>query len=329
MSYEREERIQFYLAPMQEVTGYVYRKVYHSLFGDMNKYFTPFIAPTKKKILKTRERKEVAPENNMGMYVVPQILTNNAEQFIDTCKMLKELGYGEVNLNLGCPAATVVTKARGSGFLEDIGRLDCFFEDVFSAIEREKMELKVSVKTRIGLEFPEEFEDILEVYNRYPLSEIIIHPRLQKDYYNNHPNLDVFGEAVSQSRHPVCYNGDIFTRKDFEEFVKKFPSVERIMLGRGMVANPGLVREIKTGEPITREELRAYHDGLYAGYREAIGSEKDALFKMKEVWFYLGNMFLDAEKYLKKIKKANKPEEYILAVHQIFENCEKDKEDLL
>lgn len=311
---------QFYLAPMEEVTGYVYRNVYRAMFGDMDRYFTPFIAPTKKKILKTRERKEVAPENNQGMNVVPQILTNDTEQFLDTCNMLIGLGYHEVNLNLGCPAATVVSKKKGSGFLDDIGRLDQFFETVFEEIAAlpEERKCRVSVKTRIGMEFPEEFEDIMEVYNRYPFSEIIIHPRLQKDYYQNHPNLDVFGEALKQSAHPVCYNGDIFTKEDYDTFCGRFPTVERVMLGRGVVTNPGLVREIRTGQTITITELEEYHDRLYAGYREAMGSEKDALFKMKEVWSYLGKMFPESERELKKVRKANRPEEYQEAVRRVF-----------
>lgn len=310
--------MKFYLAPMQEVTGYVFRNVYHSMFGDMDKYFTPFIAPTKKKILKTRERKEVAPEHNVNMYVVPQLLTNDAEQFLDTCKMLQTLGYDEVNLNLGCPAATVVNKKRGSGFLAEVGVLDSFFEGVFDGLEKENMQLKVSVKTRIGIDFTSEFEDILKVYNRYPLEELIIHPRLQKDFYKNHPNLFVFADGLKNCIHQVCYNGDIFTKENYEQFVKCFPEVKSIMVGRGVVANPGLIREIKTGQKISKEELREYHDKLYAAYKEALENEKDVLFKMKEVWFYLSNMFEDAEKQIKKIRKANKPEEYKSAVRELF-----------
>lgn len=320
MSNSEFQKIKFYLAPMEEVTGYVYRNVFHTMFGDMDKYFTPFIAPTKKKILKTRERKEVAPEHNKGMYVVPQILTNDAQQFLTTCNMLAELGYREINLNLGCPAATVVSKKKGSGFLEDPEILDKFFETVFEEITRmsENKQFRISVKTRIGIEFPEEFEDIINVYNRYPLSEVIIHPRLQKDYYNNRPNWEVFEEALEQCIHPVCYNGDIFTKEDCEKLCRRFSTVERIMLGRGVVANPGLLREIQTGQQIEVEELKEYHDRLYAGYREALNSEKDALFKMKEVWFYLGKMFPDVEGALKKVKKANRPEEYREAVRRVF-----------
>ena len=312
--------IQFYLAPMESVTGYVYRNVYQAMFGDMDKYVTPFIAPSKKKILKTRERKEVAPEHNQGMYVVPQILTNDAEQFLTTCNTLSELGYREVNLNLGCPMATVVSKKKGSGFLEDPDRLDRFFDTVFEKMEKqpEKQRCKISVKTRLGVEIPEEFADILQVYNRYPISEVIIHPRLQKDFYNNYPNLDVFAEALKECVHPVCYNGDIFTVEDYYVFREKFPQVDRIMLGRGVIANPGLVREIRTGQPVTTAELKEYHDRLYAGYREEMDCERDALFKMKEVWFYLGKIFPDAERELKKVKKADRPEEYLAAVRGVF-----------
>lgn len=314
--------MQFYLAPMEEVTGYVYRNVYHALFDDMDRYFTPFITPTQKRVLKTRDKKEIEPENNRGMFVVPQILTNDAEQFTDTCGKLMELGYQEVNLNLGCPSATVVKKTKGSGFLADTERLERFFEAVFHVLDQGQEPLKVSVKTRIGVEFPDEFENILEVYNRYPLSEVIIHPRLQKDYYNNTPDLDVFSYALGRCVHPVCYNGDIFTKRQYEDFTDRFPTVERIMLGRGIVANPGLVREIKTGERISKEKLKEYHDRLYTGYREALGSGKDALFKMKELWSYLGKEFADAEKYLKKIRKSNRPDEYVSAVERLFESCE-------
>lgn len=332
-----DKTVQYYLAPMQEVTGYVFRNVYQELFGDMDKYFTPFIAPTKKKILKTRERKDVAPEHNKGMYVVPQILTNDAEQFVDTCHMLMDMGYHEVNLNLGCPAATVVSKRRGSGFLEDPKQLDLFFDEVFHRLDksvvsdsergiREEMEdsskvgIQISVKTRLGLEFSEEFEDILKVYNSYPLHEVIIHPRLQKDFYGNQPDWETFGKALENSRHPVCYNGDIFTREDYEKLMARFPTVNRIMFGRGLVANPGLVREILTGKVVAAEELRKYHDRLFTGYMEAMGSEKDTLFKMKEVWGYLGMRFVgeEAEKCMKKIRKAKNAVEYRLAVERMF-----------
>lgn len=312
--------MQFYLAPMEAVTGFVYRNVYHSMFGDMDKYFAPFIMPTQKKILRTRERKDVAPENNIGMYMVPQVLTNNAEQFIETCEFLAKQGYKEINLNLGCPAQTVVTKGRGSGFLGETVKLERFFEEVYrwnnSLPESERFD--ISVKTRLGLEDAEEFEEILPIYNDYPLKEVIIHPRVRRDFYKGKPDLEAFEKALAMCNHSVCYNGDIFSADDYINLSKRFPSVDKIMLGRGVIANPGLVREIKTGCKITKEELRQYHDALYAGYLQDLGAETDVLFKMKEVWFYLGTNFQNSDKIIKKVCKSKRPDEYKATLKEVW-----------
>ncbi len=312
--------MQFYLAPMEAVTGFVYRNVYHSMFGDMDKYFAPFITPTQKKVLRTRERKDVAPENNQGMYMVPQILTNNAEQFIETCEFLGPKGYREINLNLGCPAPTVVTKGRGSGFLGESVKLERFFEEVYrwnNALP-EGERFAFSVKTRLGLEDADEFEEILPIYNSFPLKEVIIHPRVRRDFYNGKPDLEAFARALDACKHTVCYNGDIFTKEDYVNLSERFPSIDKLMLGRGVIANPGLVREIKTGQKITKEELRDYHDRLYVGYLADLGAEQDVLFKMKEVWFYLGNNFKESDKMIKKIYKAKKPAEYKTLVKEVW-----------
>ncbi len=309
--------MQFYLAPMESITGYVYRNVYHSLWDDVDKYFAPFITPTQKKILKTRERKDVAPENNQDMYMVPQILTNQSEQFIDTCIFLSQNGYREVNLNLGCPATTVVTKGKGSGFLLDKEKLQQFFEDVFSWNESlsKQEQFSISVKTRLGLEASEEFDDILKIYNQYPLKEVIIHPRVRNDFYNGKPDLIAFEKALENCQHPVCYNGDIFTTEGYERLIEKFPTIDKIMIGRGIIGNPGLIREIRTGKKVKAEELWKYHDALYEGYKQDIEAEKDVLFKMKELWFYLGRNFQNSEKMVSKIRKTKKPEEYRAMIH--------------
>lgn len=316
--------MQFYLAPMEAVTGFVYRNVYHSMFGDMDKYFAPFIAPTQKKVLKTKERKDVAPENNQGMYMVPQILTNNAEQFIETCEFLAQKGYREINLNLGCPAPTVVTRGRGSGFLGEPVKLERFFDAVYewngSLPKEEKFD--ISVKTRLGLEDADEFEEILQIYNKYPMKEVIIHPRVRRDFYKGKPDWETFARALDASKHEVCYNGDIFTKEDYVNLTRQFPTVDKIMLGRGIIANPGLVREIKTGQKITREELREYHDRLYAGYLADLGAEQDVLFKMKELWSYLGDNFKDADKIIKKLYKAKRPAEYKALIKKVWPQLE-------
>ncbi|MBQ7833695.1 MAG: tRNA-dihydrouridine synthase family protein [Lachnospiraceae bacterium] len=312
--------MQFYLAPMEAVTGFVYRNVYHSMFGDMDKYFAPFITPTQKKILRTRERKDVAPENNVGMYMVPQLLTNNSEQFIETCEFLARSGYREINLNLGCPAATVVTKGKGSGFLGETVKLERFFEEVFAWNETlpEEEKFAISVKTRLSLEDAEEFEEILPIYNQYPLKEVIIHPRVRRDFYKGTPDYDAFAKALEQCKHEVCYNGDIFTKEDYVNLTERFPNIDKIMLGRGIIANPGLVREIRTGKKITKEELHLYHDKLYEGYLADLGAEKDVLYKMKEMWFYLGTSFINSEKALKQIQKVKQPAEYKTAVKELW-----------
>ena len=308
----------YYLAPMEEITGYVYRNVHHALFGDIDRYFTPFITPTKKKKLKSKEQKEVDPANNQGMDVVPQILTREAGQLIDTAEMLFSLGYREVNLNLGCPSATVVTKHKGAGFLADTDALDAFFEAVFAHSLFKEQQMRLSVKSRLGLFSADEFPEILEIFNRYPLSEVILHPRVRTDFYKNTPDLSAFDDALAASAHPLCYNGDINSVRDYDAFRARFPSVDRIMIGRGLAANPALIREIRTGEKLRKEELAAYERALCDGYVESYHDANNALYKMKEVWFYMGKMFDHPEKMLKKVLKSRTPDQYRSAADEAF-----------
>ena len=311
--------MKYYLAPMEGLTGYVYRNVYHSMFVPMDTYMTPFIAPNQKKLLRSRERKDVAVENNVGMHVVPQILTNSVEQFLDTSRYLYDLGYREVNLNLGCPSQTVVTKKKGAGFLDDPDALERFFNGVFAQLD---FDMKVSVKTRLGLEFESEFDDLIQVYNQFPFSEIVIHPRLQKEFYKGKPHMQVFEASLEALNHPICYNGDLFCVEDVSKLKERYPNLDRIMLGRGVLANPGLVKELQTGQRVTREELYQYHNALCKGYQIGQLANKDVLFKMKELWFYLGTMFEDADKALKKVRKATTLDSYLISVDQLFETCE-------
>ena len=316
--------MKFYLAPMEEVTGYVFRKVYAELFGCVDRYFTPFLTPAAKRALRKKEEREVDPANNPGVDLVPQLLANDSRLFLQGAMALYRLGYPEVNLNLGCPSKTVVPKRRGSGFLADPQELDDFFREVFEGRdvpaegEDPGVKPRISVKTRLGLSSPEEFGPILEIYNRYPLSEVILHPRVQSDFYDNRPDLEAFEFALTASRHPLCYNGDIRTREDFEKLTERFPALGAVMIGRGLVANPGLVREIRTGQKVTLEELAEYERRLYEGYVEAFGGPHNALFKMKEVWYYLGDSFADADRERKRIRKAQTGEKYREAVDDLF-----------
>lgn len=211
----------FYFAPMEGITGHLYRRTHHRFFQGVDQYFTPFIAPTIHHKLSSREKNDILPEHNLGVPVIPQILTNRSEDFIWAARELAGYGYGEVNLNLGCPSATVVTKGKGAGFLARPEQLDRFLEQVFTGLKNDG--IGISVKTRIGMESPEEFEDLLEIYNRYPLRELIIHPRVRSDFYKNIPNRDAFRQGALEGTNPVCYNGDIFSPKDWEAFQNEFP----------------------------------------------------------------------------------------------------------
>ena len=313
--------MKIYLAPMEGITGYVYRCASHQFFPYIDRYFTPFITPNQTRKLTSREMNDILPEHNQGMAVIPQILTNQAADFLWAAGKCKELGYQEVNLNLGCPSGTVVSKHRGAGFLALPRQLDEFLYRVSEGME--KLDMRLSIKTRIGKAQPEEFAELLEIYNHYVLAEVIIHPRVQTDYYNNHPNLDVFREALRTSRNPVCYNGDIFNKESYLWFQQQFPQVDKMMLGRGVIANPGLVMELKTGQRMTKAQLMLFHDTVLAGYRAVIPGDRNVLFKMKELWFYLGTLFTEggketAGKNIKKIKKATTMTDYEVAVARLF-----------
>lgn len=306
--------MRLYTAPLEGITGHVFRNAFHSCFDNADKYFIPFIQPNQRGHFSSREKQDVKPENNQGMYAVPQILTNSSDDFLRTAwKLQNAYGYKEINLNLGCPSKTVISKKRGSGFLAYPDELEHFLEEIF-----EKSEVEISVKTRIGKESPDEFARILEIYNKFPLKELIIHPRVQTDFYKNHPNLDVFRQALETAKAPVCYNGDIFSIEDYERFTEMFPQVNCMMLGRGLLKNPGLTREIRQQIPLDKETLKKFHDCLYKGYCELLSGDRAILFKMKELWGFLAPAFTDYEKYAKKIKKSEKLWVYEESVEKLF-----------
>lgn len=307
--------MQLYLAPLEGVTGWIYRSAVHECFGGFDKYFIPFIKPNQKGHFSAREKKDIGVDNNKGMYAVPQILTNCAEDFVETAKRLEQYGYKEINLNVGCPSKTVVTKGRGSGFLATPDELDHFLESVFS-----NCPIEVSVKTRLGISEGEEFFRILEIYNRYPMSELIVHPRTQKDFYKNTPNMDMFDYVSNHSKNVLCYNGDIRTKEECQKFQGTYPNVDRIMIGRGTIADPSIARQCKGGKALDKKELRLFHDRLYEDYCREMSGERTVLYKMKEVWFYLAPLFTNEKKYAKKIKKSEKCVVYDEIIESLFAN---------
>lgn len=309
--------MKFYLAPMEGITGFVYRNAYQKYFEPFDKYFLPFISPNPKGKFAPWEEADLLPEHNPNMYVVPQILTNRAEEFIRTAEQLKAYGYDEVNLNLGCPSKGVVAKYRGAGFLERTEALDRFLDDIFTHLD-----MRISIKTRIGRWDAEEFEELLALYNKYPLEELIVHPRIQQDYYTNVPNLKEFGRAYEKGRSQVCYNGDLFTKKDYENLTEIFPNLSCVMLGRGTLRDPRLVGMIKGTNAAKMDSYREFHDELLHGYLDTIHGEKNAICKMKEIWGYMRHSFDTTEELLRPIRMANDRAMYEKAVNDFFNQAE-------
>ena len=199
--------MKLYFAPLEGITTYIYRNIHRELFGNADEYFAPFITPSDNEQVSIKSLRDILPERNDAINLVPQVLTSQADAFLKFEGRLKELGYQKVNINIGCPSSTVVKKGRGAGFLRDIYGLDRFFSEIF-----DKTHLDISVKTRIGFSSSEELDDIIKVYNKYPISSLIIHPRTRVQYYGGEPDMEAFKMAYGVSKNKVCYNGDVFTK---------------------------------------------------------------------------------------------------------------------
>jgi probable transcriptional regulator len=305
---------------MEGVTNYVFRKAYIKHFKGVDKFFTPFITPHMKKGFSKSELMELNANYNRTQYLIPQILTNNSDDFLKLAYEIKEMGYNEFNINLGCPSGTVTSKKRGSGFLQDVVALDRFFYDIFE----KKDDIKISVKTRIGFSDYDEWEDLLKVYEKYEFCEIIIHPRLRSDFYKNNIHMEAFLSACKELKQKLIYNGDINTLEDNVILNKNLPSnrVFGIMIGRGLVRNPFLAESIKKKDNIYDiDKAVEFLNDIVNEYLSLDFGERNTLFKLKEIW---GMMLGDNEKYtkiLKKIRKSNTVKEYNLVVNE-FKNME-------
>ena len=300
-------------APLDGITKVVFRRVWAAHFGGADRYFIPFFSPTDQHILTDRDRREIDPANNGGLPLVPQVMTCRAKDFLWAAEVVADMGYTEVNLNLGCPSGTVTAKGKGAGFLAKPEELDRFFDQVFS-----KVRMPVSVKTRLGIQEPEEFARLLEIYNRYPIACLTIHARVQKEKYRGPVHLDAFAQALAESRNPVCYNGDLRTAAEVEALSQRFPSVEAVMIGRGAVADPALLRKLRGGPAATKEELQAFTQDLDRAYQAFYGQVGTAAQRMREVWFYLIHLFENADRLNKKLRRFKNPGEYESVEAAIF-----------
>ncbi len=308
--------MEFLFAPMEGVTGRIYRRVHARFFPGVSRYYAPFFSPSGDHHFPLRGLTDLLPEENPGVDLVPQLLTNRAEDFIWAAASLMDRGYKEVDLNLGCPSGTVVAKRKGAGFLLLPQELDAFLEAVFSAPELRGLSL--SLKTRIGFADEGEWERLLGIYRQYPLSQLIVHPRLRSDYYTGPVRPAAFALALEGSPFPVTWNGDVFSPADLEVLRAHYPGLDRVMLGRGLAAEPGLAARLATGEVCSRETLHAFHEAVSEEYRSVLYGDTALCHRMKELWSYLILHFEGGEKHFKRLTKARRWEEFHLASEAIF-----------
>jgi tRNA-dihydrouridine synthase len=302
------------MAPLQGFTDYAYRSTYISIFGAPDAAFSPFLETHKPD---HRVFRDVLPDRNTGLRLIPQVLGNDAKEMISIIEKLMEMGYNEINWNLGCPYSMVTKKTMGAGLLPLPDRIDKILNEVLSGVT-----CKLSVKLRLGLTKNDEWKALVPVFNRYPLSEVIIHGRTALQMYKGEVDVTSFAEFASQLNHPVCYNGNIFSFEQFESLTGQFPNISRWMLGRGLLANPLLMQEIRTGQKATNEEilkaLYQLHNLLLETNSARLNGPSHVFNKMKPYWEYFALSLAGREKGLKKIKKTVSLDLYKVACNELF-----------
>lgn len=297
--------MRYYFAPLEGVTDSIYRRLHHEYFGGVDCYYMPFFSPTVHRSLSHKEDRELPMADSVPFRAVPQVLTKIPDDFLWAAEVCRDRGYDEVNLNIGCPSGTVVAKGKGSGMLADPVALSYFFDAVFAASP-----LPVSVKTRLGIADPNEFPALLEIFNQYPIKELTIHPRVRKQFYNGDVEIEMFRYAVQSSKNPLCYNGNLTSKAACDAF----ENIDAVMIGRGLVADPGMLLPGGT----TIDTLKAFHDALLEEYLVAFGGSRNAMFRLKENWSFLFSRFADCEKLAKRLRKTTDLFEYRAITAEIF-----------
>ena len=292
--------MRYYFAPMEGLTDSIYRRAHHEFFSGVDRYYMPFLSPTVHRALTPREQRETPMADSVGFAAVPQLLTKVPEDFTWMAQQCKELGYDEVNLNLGCPSGTVTAKGKGSGMLRDLKALDEFLDSIFY-----KAPLPISVKTRIGFTSAEEWPALLDIFNKYPIKELTVHPRVRESFYKGPVDMDAFRYCVQHSKNPLCYNGDICCTADIEKIQKEY-GVEAVMIGRGLIADPGMLLPGGTD----KQTLLDFTDKLMEEYTVIFGSVRNAMFRMKENWSMIASRFEGSEKLKKRLQKTTSAEEF-------------------
>ena len=301
--------MRYYFAPLEGITDSIFRCLHSKYFPGIDRYYTPFLSPTVHRGLTAREAREIPAADTLTYEAVPQLLTKVSEDFLWLAGVCADLGYKEVNLNTGCPSGTVTAKGKGSGMLRDLPALEAFLDDIYA-----KSPLPVSIKTRIGFDDKDEFPAILALYNRYPIKELTIHPRIRAQFYKGDVDMDCFQYALEHSTNPLCYNGNLTSFKKIQDFAKDFPQVEAVMIGRGLVGDPGMLTPGGTDV----QALEAFYDELFSVYTDVFGSTRNAMFRLKENWRYLLCKFEGAEKLGKKLRKTTDAVAYKAITREIF-----------
>ena len=306
-----------YFAPMEGVTDYIYRRTHRRYYPGVDKYFTPFLSPGQNRAFPPRELRQVLPENNRDVPVVPQLLTKKAEDFLWAARALADMGYEEVNLNAGCPSGTVTAKGKGAGLLADRDGLRRLLDGIFAP----GCPVRVSVKTRLGMKSAEDFAALLEIYNDYPISELIVHARTAAQQYAGAPDLDAFALAAENSRAPVVYNGDIWRLSDVAAAEERFPGLTAVMAGRGLAADPALAGRIHGLAP-GAEALRPFLGELWQEYCRAFGGPASAVNRMKAIWTLLLPGFRGGEAWEKQLGKARRWPEFLALTDRLLDSLE-------
>ena len=300
--------MRYYFAPMEGLTDSIYRRLHHKYFGGIDRYYMPFISPTIHRTLTRKEDRELPMADSVDFCAIPQILTKVPEDFLWAAQVCADRGYTEVNLNVGCPSGTVVSKGKGSGMLRSPTELDQFLEAVFKASP-----LPISVKTRLGLENPEDFVSLLEVFNRYPIKELTVHPRVRKDFYKEPVREEWFRYAYENSKNPLCYNGNIMTKDQAAAVSAQYSGIDAVMIGRSLIADPGMLCD-----GTTAEALEGFLAELTEEYIREFGSARNAMFRLKENWGFLRHRFENSDKLWKQLRKTTDIHEYNAITAQIL-----------
>lgn len=309
--------MQIYLAPILGITYAHYRNSFEKYFGGIDKYFAPFVSTVQSEIINPSLLKDLLPcVNLVTPHLIPQILGNNGADFSRMANAITDLGYKEVNWNIGCPVPTVTRKNKGAGILAYHEKIEHFLETAMKDIK-----CSLSIKMRLGMKSADDYKKVIPVLNKFPLSEVIIHARTGIQVYKGRVDFENFTEALSLSKHKVVYNGDIFSYDDYTDLKKRFPDVGCIMLGRGALSDPFLPRSIKGNDKFNGnriEMIRVFHDDLYQYYKKLLSGGRHLCDRMKGLWSYFGVHMDTSKSILKKVQRVKNIEEYDITVAEIF-----------